>query len=161
MKVAEPTVRLTTVLSYPASHVGVNRVNRGRKAHYALPGTPRSSDSDVVRCQAAALRQAFPVASKSSVQMTQHVHALSFMRGGNGCVCGRCAGIHMVPISDPERACHGQGWKNRCARACAGVHIYAIIHPRVHVSIHRAVSIAPLAESYLVFAVSECSTYHC
>ena len=66
---------------------------------------------------------------------------------------------HMVALLGLERACHGQGWKNRCAPACADVHIYAIIHPRVHVSIHRAVSMAPLAESYLVFAVSECSTY--
>ena len=49
-----------------------------------------------------------------------------------------------------------------CARSqtITDVHIYAIIHLRVHVSIHTAVSIAPLAESYLVFAVSECSTYH-
>ena len=30
-------------------------------------------------------------------------------------------------------------------------HACAYVRPRVHVSIHRAVSIAPLAESYLVF----------
>ena len=36
----------------------------------------------------------------------------------------------------------------------------ACVRPRVHVSIHRAVSVAPLAESFLVFAASECCMCH-
>ena len=39
-------------------------------------------------------------------------------------------------------------------------HACACVRPRVHVSIHRAVSVAPLAESYLVFAASECFMCH-
>ena len=39
-------------------------------------------------------------------------------------------------------------------------HACACVRARVHVSIHRAVSVAPLAESYLVFAASECCMCH-
>ena len=39
-------------------------------------------------------------------------------------------------------------------------HACACVRPRVQVSIHRAVSVAPLAEKYRVFAASECSMCH-
>ena len=39
-------------------------------------------------------------------------------------------------------------------------HACACVRPRVHVSRHRAVSVALLAESYLVFAASECCMCH-
>ena len=39
-------------------------------------------------------------------------------------------------------------------------HACACVHSRVHVYTHRAVSVAPLAESYLVFAASECCMCH-
>ena len=39
-------------------------------------------------------------------------------------------------------------------------HTCVCVRARVHVSIHRAVSVAPLAESYLVFAASKCCMCH-
>ena len=43
-------------------------------------------------------------------------------------VCRYTYGVFL----DPKRTCHGQRWKNRGARACACVPVYAIIHPCMH-----------------------------